>query len=344
MYKDNVLYEKHKQKVKDRYYERKEKGLCARCGKNKPKEGKTKCDECTKKQRESDTRLLNKYVSKKICVVCKKNKVVDRKHKCKQCSQIGNRTYDERKVNGKCTACGKFKAVEGKTKCIECLRRQLDCQAELNRKLRELKDSGICIKCKKNKAIEGKHICDRCRIKSEPYHNRYKKQRQIKYNLRKEQKLCTRCGEVLARDGKTTCQECENKKRIINKKRSKQLIEQGICIGCGKKQAVKGIQKCEECVLKGLAHLYKISYKKLKRKLKQQNGRCYYSGKLLQPGVNLSVDHIKPRSRYPKLLYKESNLVLVDYDVNISKRDLEVDEFFAMVKNIYEYNFKNKIS
>jgi hypothetical protein len=272
----NSAYEKQKQKTRDVYNFRKENNLCTRCGKVKPKEGRTKCDECTKKQRLSDKKVLDKYKEKGICIECKIKK-----------------------------------ASHGRTKCDIC--------------------NPIKIKEKKTIKIDKRKVIDE-------YSNCRERAKGI-YQLRKSEGICTRCGKNKVREEKTTCQECWDQQRITNRKRQLRLIEGRICIECGKSEAVENNQKCSDCLLKSLSRRYGISMERIKEKLREQNGRCFYSGRVLKIGTNLSVEHIKPVSIYPEQKYKDSNLVLVDLDINIAKHDLDKDDFMQIVKDVYEYNF-----
>ncbi|MGN6312866.1 MAG: HNH endonuclease [Rhodanobacteraceae bacterium] len=64
-------------------------------------------------------------------------------------------------------------------------------------------------------------------------------------------------------------------------------------------------------------------YKKWKRvryqALVAANGRCQCCGARASDGVQLHVDHIKPKSRYPELEFELSNLQVLCEDCNIGK-------------------------
>ena len=59
----------------------------------------------------------------------------------------------------------------------------------------------------------------------------------------------------------------------------------------------------------------------------------------LEYGVNASIDHIKPLSKYPELNNDINNLQWVDKKINNMKLDMEIDEFLSFVKIIYKNNF-----
>lgn len=56
--------------------------------------------------------------------------------------------------------------------------------------------------------------------------------------------------------------------------------------------------------------------------LKRDNYKCSVCG-----GVARSVDHIKPRSKYPELMWNEDNLVAMCVSHNSSKGSREVEAY-----------------
>lgn len=55
------------------------------------------------------------------------------------------------------------------------------------------------------------------------------------------------------------------------------------------------------------------------RVLKLNDGRCELCGRNKHDGVNLHVDHIKPRSRHPELQLEISNLQVLCNECNLGK-------------------------
>jgi hypothetical protein len=51
-------------------------------------------------------------------------------------------------------------------------------------------------------------------------------------------------------------------------------------------------------------------------------------------GVNASIDHIKPVSRYADLALKLDNMEWVSFRVNLAKSDLTPEEFLSLIKAI----------
>jgi len=69
---------------------------------------------------------------------------------------------------------------------------------------------------------------------------------------------------------------------------------------------------------------------KIKKLLSDQNNRCVYTGDLLIPGVNASLDHIIPSSRIELTVKNElANLQWVNYYVNRMKWNNNHEEFLT---------------
>lgn len=61
---------------------------------------------------------------------------------------------------------------------------------------------------------------------------------------------------------------------------------------------------------------------------------CPYTGEKLYPGVNVSLDHKNPVSRFPKQAFIAKNLQWVSKRYNIAKNDLTDDEFAILCKKV----------
>jgi 5-methylcytosine-specific restriction endonuclease McrA len=111
------------------------------------------------------------------------------------------------------------------------------------------------------------------------------------------------------------------------------------CMTCGKSDLVTyGKQKtCYVCYFKQTAHKNlgtRKRWKELRDLWERQKGICPYTGTALQIGVDASIDHILPKSRYPELRYEISNLEWVSTRINVMKRDMTKDEFTALIKQM----------
>jgi len=74
----------------------------------------------------------------------------------------------------------------------------------------------------------------------------------------------------------------------------------------------------------------------LKKILEKQEYRCAYTGRLLVPGINASVDHIRPQSKHPDLANSISNIQWVDININHMKTDMDHEEFLETCALIAE--------
>ena len=74
-----------------------------------------------------------------------------------------------------------------------------------------------------------------------------------------------------------------------------------------------------------------------KEKLVDQNWKCPISGRLLVLGVNASIDHILPKSKYPEKAQDIENIQWVDKNVNYAKYDLTQDELVQLCREIVAF-------
>ena len=94
-------WERHKERLipinrernKSLYWQRKEAGLCTRCGKNQPDTGKAKCTRCLRKDaqihqksaRGKSVQSRYDWLSKGLCWTCGKNPHIKGKKVCQSC-------------------------------------------------------------------------------------------------------------------------------------------------------------------------------------------------------------------------------------------------------------------
>lgn len=69
-------------------------------------------------------------------------------------------------------------------------------------------------------------------------------------------------------------------------------------------------------------------------KLDNQNHHCVYTNRLMVPGINMSLDHILPKSLYPEGFRELNNLVWVDKSCNIAKNNLLPNDFLEMCQDV----------
>ena len=126
----------------------------------------------------------------------------------------------------------------------------------------------------------------------------------------------------------------------LTTKRQHRLITEGLCRGCGKVPPLANRVLCETCHLKQSARTALGSTKHweaLRDILISQGYRCTYTGQVLELGVNASVDHILPKSRYPERRFDITNIEWISRGVNVAKNAQTPEEFLALVASIHQY-------
>ncbi len=78
-------------------------------------------------------------------------------------------------------------------------------------------------------------------------------------------------------------------------------------------------------------------WRELKALLDAQGWTCAYTGEPLRLGINASVDHIYPISRFPERAHDIGNLEWVCLSVNFMKKDRTRDEFLALLGHVLAY-------
>lgn len=154
-----------------------------------------------------------------------------------------------------------------------------------------------------------------------------------------------------ARPGKINCEPCGDRSVTNGKFRKETWAKNGICTNCGKNPSLpamigKRYPFCERCYFK------KTSIDCLKtakhagligQKLRDQNYRCAYTGEKIILGLNDSLDHILPISKFPELRSDPANVEWVTRKVNCMKWDSTREEFiataYAVVRH-YESQFQ----
>ena len=166
---------------KDLYKERKESGLCVKCGKENDTSG-VLCSRCKDCGNKSQRMGYSYYIGIGICPRCKKEKLYGDERVCLTCSadrygrqlnrdrdranevhrKSARKIYAESSAKGICTRCNKRKAVEGQKRCKMCIERRNEYRRSkrgIPRRLRP--DFGLCYLCG-DTAKEGQKVCARC--------------------------------------------------------------------------------------------------------------------------------------------------------------------------------------
>ena len=170
------------------YKNRKDNGLCPRCGKLLDREGHY-CSECLEKVNEYKRENREFYIENGICPVCGKENLFGDEKQCISCRQ---KAYERRKplTDEQKERYGKRFREQQKTLYIERV------------------ESGICTRCGKYKAEKGKKKCRICLDKDAEMHRKRTYNRKNIKEYRKENHLCYYCGKEIDRDTGQICQSC----------------------------------------------------------------------------------------------------------------------------------------
>jgi hypothetical protein len=160
-----------------------------------------------------------------------------------------------------------------------------------------------------------------------------------RYHGLKAQGLCANCGQRSPKSG-VHCEECKSKIQRGTTAWKQRMRESGLCNRCGKLPCLPSMKDrcdsfCKPCYfkktsidcLKTARHAEVIG-----EKLKAQNYRCAYTGELIELGINDSLDHILPISRFPELRSDPANVEWVTRKVNCMKWDSTREEFLETAR------------
>jgi hypothetical protein len=151
--------------------------------------------------------------------------------------------------------------------------------------------------------------------------------------------VCTKCGSTIMKrrkHKKATCDNClrehyKAKRGEINSKKKKIREDHEIFDGNENSDFVRrwvfGIVPNN---LKIKGDFKNQLSEQLLQKLIDQDFKCYYTGLPLVPNHNASLEHIKPRSKNPELIYDVSNLVWVRKEINSMRSNYSFSEFIDL--------------
>ena len=136
----------------------------------------------------------------------------------------------------------------------------------------------------------------------------------------------------------------QRRKRTEEKRRRQRQREKnikiGFCVYCNNK-AIPTLKSCFSHWLREKSSFYlgtRTRWKELLDMLESQEYKCPFTGVLLVPGDNASIDHIIPKSKGGT--NDIINLQWVDFKYNTIKNDMSNDEFMDYIKMLYERNIK----
>jgi hypothetical protein len=202
-------------------------------------------------------------------------------------------------------------------------------------------DAGLCKDCGSERGSDGTSVF--CRPCADGHSRR---QSARKARLRAEwaqagATVCNNCGTLMPDGTFKLCERCRDHFRSAQKvagpRRRARKEAAGECANCAE-PALRPSRYCRKHVLENGLRKHGIEadrYEEFWKKLQAQGFRCYYTGELLVPGVNASIDHRVPTSRGGSRTDID-NCVWCDRDVNAFKNDLTEEEFVQRCKAIAE--------
>jgi len=119
----------------------------------------------------------------------------------------------------------------------------------------------------------------------------------------------------------------------------------GLCQECGRSAPLPALvekveQLCDACYCRKVSKFNLGTgkhWRVLRDKFHAQEARCPYTGDVLVLGLNATVDHILPISRYPDRRNDPTNVEWVVNWVNLMKGDATPDEFVDRMRRILVY-------
>lgn len=213
-----------KELMKSKYEERKAKGVCVKCGVNKPDIGYVMCEKCKEKVKEYSKAYQNRNRNRENCFVCGKPSFG--KYYCPECKAKYAQSKKEERMfyisRGICPICRQEDAFGGRQTCYKCWEKLSDSAKDNYEKY-------------KDKALPKLYA-----------------KRKIRTQYRKENSLCVRCGKKVDDLRFSNCSTCRirERNRQANKKGSiprNMRVELGFCYICGDKRE-DGKRLCARCI------------------------------------------------------------------------------------------------
>ncbi len=157
------------------------------------------------------------------------------------------------------------------------------------------------------------------------------------YYKRKDAGLCVWCGKPKDDLGtKVLCSECKTVQIEKNKTRRHKYLKMNKCVQCGR-ETVPNNNFCTKHYFQNVSWSAFGTTKywvDIQKKWDQQKGRCAYTDEILILGVNASLDHILPRSKYPEVKDSIDNIQWISTKMNIIKNDMTESEMERLFKRV----------
>ena len=263
---------------------------------------------------------------------------------CAACRETARAAYQRRKqarrAQNLCRACAQNPPEPNLDVCGTC---RLKANAKAAAAWHAKQATDTCSQC--GSPTDGGY-CVSCREAARDYYHRAVA---AKHQGLVATGTCPRCKQRPSADGVQRCAECREQHREASltwgRKRTTSRRRQGKCVYCGQQPYMSGhaehkMPHCETCYLSRMAQNYlgdSARASELLAVLEQQNYRCAYTGEVMELGVNASLEHRFPVSRFPERACDISNMEWVLWKVNEMKRDRTPDEFLDDIRTILNY-------
>lgn len=179
------------------------------------------------------------------------------------------------------------------------------------------------------------HICNKC-LKEKPFNNDY-------YSIANHYLfglayICKNCEKI-----RKSLQTKKDRPRAnaSSKAWQKSNQEKGLCIKCSTKRIPTSNNFCEKHAFQDMSAKSlgtKTEWKFVKDLLVKQDYKCAYTGIPLVLGLNASIDHIKAKSKHPELQHSKDNIIWVDFDINLMKRQHDLEDFIKYCQMVVDHS------
>ena len=177
--------------------ERKEMGLCPKCGRRAPAPGRSLCEACLERGRKSEQARYARAKSEGIQYGGR-----DPESRRRMARERSRRRRRKRTEAGLCTTCGERKPVEGGAVCQACREAR---RAEERKLYADRKASGRCGRCGAE-VIDEASTCARCAARDAKRRPRKNAASRARYHGRRARGLYVDCG--VDADAGVRCASC----------------------------------------------------------------------------------------------------------------------------------------
>ncbi|MYA95091.1 MAG: hypothetical protein F4X91_01610 [Nitrospinae bacterium] len=177
--------------------ERREMGLCPKCGKGRPAPGQSICEVCLERSRAAERA---RYERARLEGAAYGGR--DPESRRRMARERSRRRRRERTKAGLCTTCGERKPVEGGAVCETCREARRAEERELYARRRA---SGRCGRCGAE-VIDKASTCSSCAARDIKRRPRKNAASRARYHARRARSLCVDCSEPV--NGAVRCERC----------------------------------------------------------------------------------------------------------------------------------------